>query len=80
MSPRGSLVVATVVATVDATRGNVYVSAADVSALLATANVRYRITGSGGAIIDTADLSDLEVACAATFRPIRIQARRSVIR
>ncbi len=76
MSPRGLLVVATV----DQARGSVFVSADDVSGLLATANVRYRITGSGGAVIDTANLTNLEVACAASLRPIRIQARRVVIR
>lgn len=76
MSPRGALVVATV----DAARGNVFVSADDVSGLLATANVQYRITGSGGAIIASVDLGDLEVACAASMRPIRIQARRQVTR
>lgn len=76
MSPRGSLVVATV----HQARGNVFVSADDVIGLLESANVRYRITGSGGAIIDTADLSDLEVACAASFRPIRIQSHRRVTR
>lgn len=73
---RGALVVATV----DQARGNVFVSADDVSGLLATANVRYRITGSGGAIIDSVDLTDLEVACAASLRPIRIQARKVVVR
>lgn len=76
MSPRGSLVVATV----DQLRGNVYVSADDVSGLLVTANVRYRITGSGGAIIAIADLTDVEVACAALLRPIRIQSKRVVTR
>jgi len=76
MSRRGLLVVATV----DAIRGNVFVSADNVIGLLETANVRYRITGSGGAIITSADLTDLEVACTATFRPIRVQARRVVVR
>jgi len=76
VSPRGPLVVATI----DQVRGDVFVSADDVSGLLATANVRYRITGSGGAIIDSADLTDLEVACAASLRPIRIQSRRRVTR
>lgn len=72
MSPR----VALVVATVDQAHGSVFVSADDVSGLLAPAGVRYRITGSGGAIIAIADLGDVEVACAATFRPIRIQSKR----
>ncbi len=76
MSPRGALVVATV----DQARGNVFVSADDVIGLLERANVHYRITGSGGAIIAISDLSNVEVACAATFRPIRIQARRTVTR
>lgn len=76
MSPRGALVVATV----DAARGNVFLSADNVIGLLETANVRYRITGSGGAIIAIADLADVEVACATTLRPIRIQSRRRVTR
>ena len=73
---RGALVVATV----DHARGDVFVSAVDVIGLLETANVRYRITGSGGAIIAGADLGNVEVACATTFRPIRIQSRRTVAR
>lgn len=76
MSPRGALVVATV----DAARGNVFLSADNVIGLLETANVRYRITGSGGAIIAISDLTDVEVAGAASLRPIRIQARRVVVR
>lgn len=67
-------------ATVDAARGNVFLSADNVIGLLETASVRYRITGSGGAIIAISDLSNVEVACAATFRPIRTQARRTVTR
>lgn len=69
-----------VLATVDATRGNVFISANNVIGLLETANVRYRITGSGGAVIAIANLSNVEVACAASLRPIRIQARRTVTR
>jgi len=76
VSPRGSLVVATV----DQARGNVFISANNVIGLLESANVRYRITGSGGAIITSADLTDVEAACAAAFRPIRIQSRRRVTR
>lgn len=76
MSPRGALVVATV----DAARGNVFVSADNVIDLLEAANVRYRITGSGGAIIAISDLTDVEVTCAASFRPIKIQSRRQVTR
>lgn len=76
MSARAALVVATV----DAARGNVFVSAVGVIGLLETANVRYRITGSGGAVIDLADLTNVVVACASTLRPMRVQARRAVVR
>jgi len=69
-----------VVATVNQAHGTVFVTGTDVIGLLEMANVRYRITGSGGAVIASADLTDVEVACAAMFRPIRIQARRTVVR
>ncbi len=76
MNPRGGLVVATV----DAARGNVFLSADNVIGLLETANVRYRITGSGGAVIALKDLGNVEVACGSALRPIRIQARRTAVR
>lgn len=74
MSARGALVVATV----DRGRGSVLVSGTNIVDLIEAANVRYRITGSGAAIIAETDLTDVEVACAASFRPIRIQSKRAV--
>lgn len=76
MSPRGTVVVATV----DQHRHQVIVTGRDVNDIAVVAEIAYRTTGSGAVVIDLDDLGAVEIACAIRHRPVRIQSRRAVTR
>lgn len=67
-----------ITATVNQVRGQVIVSGVGVQDLMAVMEARYRTLGSGAVVIDVAEIGALEVACAATNRPLRIQSKRVV--
>lgn len=65
-----------ITATVNAARGQIVVAGSGVQDLMAVMGTSYRTLGSGAVVIDATQLGALEVACAVTHRPLRIQAKR----
>lgn len=67
-----------VVATVDRRYGRVILNGQDVLDIAELAGATYRVLGSGAIVVSLTDLAEVEAACAARYRPIRIQSRRVV--